>query len=196
MPYLSVSPRVLGPLAAGASEAVTRSGPRGHPSLLIPPISPPTAAGSGPPLGHGLRPCPNGPAVARPDGAGGWVPPAESCAGDQPDAWHPLDALFAPLVCPAGTLVGMLSVDLPHDGRRPGPLQQELLSMFATQAGIAIDNARLTEQLNSATAATRHAFSRTAVPAPAVETKTASGGGTRLPPNPELSQKTQSLVSS
>ena len=93
-----------------------------------------------------------------PDGAGGWVPPATSCAVDQPDAWHPLDALFAPLRCPAGTLVGMLSVDLPHDGRRPGPLQQELLSMFATQAGIAIDNQRLTEQLNVSEQSFRLAF--------------------------------------
>jgi diguanylate cyclase (GGDEF)-like protein/PAS domain S-box-containing protein len=93
-----------------------------------------------------------------PDGAGGWVPPAESCVVDEPDAWHPLDALFVPLLCPAGTLVGMLSVDLPHDGRRPGPLQQELLSMFATQAGIAIDNARLTEQLNVSEQSFRLAF--------------------------------------
>ena len=93
-----------------------------------------------------------------PDGAGGWVPPATSCPGDHPDAWHPLDALFAPLRCPAGTLVGMLSVDLPHDGRRPGPLQQELLSMFATQAGIAIDNQRLTEQLNVSEQSFRLAF--------------------------------------
>jgi diguanylate cyclase (GGDEF)-like protein/PAS domain S-box-containing protein len=93
-----------------------------------------------------------------PDGAGGWVPPAEFCMSDEPDAWHPLDALFVPLLCPAGTLVGMLSVDLPHDGRRPGPLQQELLSMFATQAGIAIDNARLTEQLNVSEQSFRLAF--------------------------------------
>jgi diguanylate cyclase (GGDEF)-like protein/PAS domain S-box-containing protein len=41
----------------------------------------------------------------------------------------------------------MLSVDLPDDGRRPGRIQRELLEMFAAQAGIAVNNARLTEQL-------------------------------------------------
>ena len=72
------------------------------------------------------------------DAVTGWIPPAD--AGpmvEGPDAWHPWDALFAPLTAPSGELVGMLSVDLPHDGRRPGALQRELLEMFATQAGIA-----------------------------------------------------------
>ena len=75
----------------------------------------------------------------------GWVPSVEGPAS--PDGWHPEDALFAPLHAASGDLVGVLSVDLPHDGRRPGALQRELLEMFAAQAGIAIDNARLTEQL-------------------------------------------------
>jgi len=75
----------------------------------------------------------------------GWVPTMEVL--DDPEAWHPLDALFVPLRAPAGDIVGMLSVDVPVDGRRPGPAQRELLEMFAAQAGIAIDNARLTEQL-------------------------------------------------
>jgi diguanylate cyclase (GGDEF)-like protein/PAS domain S-box-containing protein len=80
----------------------------------------------------------------------GWVPSAEVVASaGGPDAWHPMDALFAPLTSPSGELVGMLSVDLPHDRRRPGALQRELLEMFASQAGIAIDNARLTEQLHA-----------------------------------------------
>lgn len=97
----------------------------------------------------------------------GWVPPAEAVVGDtvsvtgdadDSTAWHPLDALFAPLHAPSGRLVGMLSVDLPADGRRPGPLQRELLEMFAAQAGIAIDNARLTEQLHASEEGFRLAF--------------------------------------
>src|SRR3954471_15154138 len=71
----------------------------------------------------------------------GWIP--DIAAPEQPDAWHPLDALFAPLYSPTGELLGMLSVDLPLDGQRPGPLQRELLEVFATQAGIALANARL-----------------------------------------------------
>src|SRR3954453_916959 len=78
-----------------------------------------------------------------------WVPdlPVDDAATG--DAWHPLDALFAPLHSPAGELIGILSVDLPTDGRRPGPLQCELLEMYGVQAAIAIDNARLTEALRA-----------------------------------------------
>lgn len=75
----------------------------------------------------------------------GWVPDTE--ISDDPDAWHPLNALYAPLQASSGELVGMLSVDLPQDGRHPGRLQRELLEMFAAQAGIAVNNARLNEQL-------------------------------------------------
>ncbi|MEU4390687.1 diguanylate cyclase [Kribbella sp. NPDC023855] len=77
----------------------------------------------------------------------GWVP--EIPVSTAPDAWHPLDALFAPLHSPDGELVGMLSVDLPEDQRRPGPIHRELLEIFATQAGLAIDKARLTDQLRA-----------------------------------------------
>ncbi|TCO47787.1 PAS domain S-box-containing protein/diguanylate cyclase (GGDEF)-like protein [Kribbella antiqua] len=75
----------------------------------------------------------------------GWVPDVP--VSDDPAAWHPLDALFAPLYSPDGELVGMLAVDLPEDQRRPGPIHRELLEIFATQAGLAIDKARLTDQL-------------------------------------------------
>jgi diguanylate cyclase (GGDEF)-like protein/PAS domain S-box-containing protein len=75
----------------------------------------------------------------------GWVP--DLPVSDDPDAWHPLDALFAPLYSSDGVLVGMLSVDLPEDQRRPGPVHRELLEIFATQAGLAIEKARLTDQL-------------------------------------------------
>lgn len=75
----------------------------------------------------------------------GWVPDVP--VSDDPDAWHPLDALFAPLYSSDGELVGMLSVDLPEDQRRPGPVHRELLEIFATQAGLAIDKARLADQL-------------------------------------------------
>ncbi len=76
-----------------------------------------------------------------------WVPDVP--AGDGPDAWHPLDALFAPLLSTAGELIGILSVDRPVDGRRPDKLRCEMLEMFAVQAAIAIDNARLAEALRA-----------------------------------------------
>jgi hypothetical protein len=93
------------------------------------------------------------------DALDGWVPsPADLPVVDAADAWHPLDALFAPLRAPSGDLVGILSVDLPEDGRRPGALQCELLEMYAAQAGIAVDNARLAERLRASEASFRLAF--------------------------------------
>ncbi len=62
---------------------------------------------------------------------------------DDPDAWHPLDALFAPLYGADGALCGVLSVDLPDDGMRPDLQDCGLLEMFAIQAALAIDHARL-----------------------------------------------------
>jgi diguanylate cyclase (GGDEF)-like protein/PAS domain S-box-containing protein len=92
-----------------------------------------------------------------PGGQGeGWVPDLQPLKSA--DAWHPHDALFAPLCSAAGDLVGVLSVDVPHDRRRPGMLQREILEMFATQAGIAIDNAQLTERLQASEEAFRLAF--------------------------------------
>jgi diguanylate cyclase (GGDEF)-like protein/PAS domain S-box-containing protein len=70
-----------------------------------------------------------------------WVP--DIAPSDDPQAWHPMDALFATLWAPTGDLVGVLSVDLPSDGLLPGDLQREMLEMYAAQAAITIDNARL-----------------------------------------------------
>jgi diguanylate cyclase (GGDEF)-like protein/PAS domain S-box-containing protein len=58
----------------------------------------------------------------------------------------------------AGTLVGILSVDLPVGGRRPDEIQLALLEMYATQAGIAIDNARLVSQVRASEESFRLAF--------------------------------------
>ncbi|MGI8752826.1 MAG: GGDEF domain-containing protein [Acidimicrobiales bacterium] len=66
---------------------------------------------------------------------------------EAPDAWHPEDALLAPMYASDGTMVGVLSVDLPPDQRRPGPMLREMLDIFAVQAGVAIGNAKLAEQL-------------------------------------------------
>ena len=70
-----------------------------------------------------------------------WVP--DIPVPDEPDGWHPLDCLFAPLMAPSGEWVGVLSVDLPASGRRPGPFQCEVLSLFAEHAAIAILHARM-----------------------------------------------------
>ena len=57
--------------------------------------------------------------VAEDDEVPTWVPDTPVPAEDD-DAWHPLDAVLAPLWSSASGPLGMLSVDLPRDGRRPG----------------------------------------------------------------------------
>lgn len=63
-----------------------------------------------------------------------------------PDEWHPMDRLFAPLYAggaSGGELIGVLSVDKPRNGRRPGAWGREALQMYAFHAAVAIGNARL-----------------------------------------------------
>ena len=97
-------------------------------------------------------------AFTEPDvtGLATWVP--DTPVSDDPDAWHPLDALFAPMYSVSGTLVGILSVDLPEGGRRPDEVQCALLEMYATQAGIAIDNARLVARVRASEESFRLTF--------------------------------------
>lgn len=63
----------------------------------------------------------------------------------QPGRWHPQDLLIVPLIGPSGEVQGILSVDRPRDGRIPDYPTIEALEIFATQAAVAIENARLLE---------------------------------------------------
>ncbi|MFI1018045.1 diguanylate cyclase CdgB [Streptomyces sp. NPDC020965] len=68
------------------------------------------------------------------------------------DEWHPQDRLYAPMYASGGgrELLGVVSVDRPRNGRRPGPWGQEALQMYASQAAIAISNARLRANMQRA----------------------------------------------
>lgn len=72
----------------------------------------------------------------------GIVTPPDS-TDRQPGQWHPYDALFTPLRDRSGRVIGTLSVDDPADGRRPTLATIEMLEIFANQASIAVQNARL-----------------------------------------------------
>ncbi|MEV5241024.1 diguanylate cyclase CdgB [Streptomyces cinnamoneus] len=91
----------------------------------------------------------------------GWVldeddVPQWHTAGPAPrfaDEWHPMDRLFAPMYTAGpsgGELLGVISVDKPRNGRRPGPWGREALQMYASQAAIAISNARLRANMQRA----------------------------------------------
>jgi signal transduction histidine kinase len=87
--------------------------------------------------------------------ATGWVPDIQPL--DVPDAWHPLDLLIAPLHGSDGELLGTMAIDLPIDGRRPGPEKRRMLEKYAAQAGravvTAVERERLAEQMRLATTA-------------------------------------------
>jgi GAF domain-containing protein len=59
--------------------------------------------------------------------------------------WHPDDMLLVPLRGKGGQLVGVLSVDDPVDRQLPSRATIETLEIFANQAAVAIENARLFE---------------------------------------------------
>jgi signal transduction histidine kinase len=85
----------------------------------------------------------------------GWVP--DLVPDDAEDAWHPYDMLFAPLLDDEGVLRGLLSVDLPENGRRPGMEQRRVITKYAEQARRAVvmleARERLAEQVRLAYAA-------------------------------------------
>lgn len=68
-----------------------------------------------------------------------WIPDIEP--GEGADAWHPHDALLAPLYSEDGELRGLLSIDLPISGCRPDATQRDLLERYAAQAERALQNA-------------------------------------------------------
>lgn len=65
-----------------------------------------------------------------------WIPDVQP--EDGPDAWHPEDLLCALLRDESGQLRGVLSVDLPRNGRRPDAAQRQVLDLYATQAERAV----------------------------------------------------------
>jgi methyl-accepting chemotaxis protein len=61
--------------------------------------------------------------------------------------WHPDDLFIIPLYSPRRRqLLGILSLDDPADGRVPSLENVEAIELFANQAAIAIDNARLFQE--------------------------------------------------
>src|SRR2546422_5782186 len=61
--------------------------------------------------------------------------------------WHPDDMLMVPLFSPRKKkLLGFLSLDDPEDGKIPTVESMEVAELFANQAAIAIDNARIFQE--------------------------------------------------
>ncbi|MFY9931281.1 MAG: diguanylate cyclase [Streptosporangiaceae bacterium] len=90
-----------------------------------------------------------------------WIPPIPP--SDDPDAWHPDDSLFAPLHAPDGTLIGVLSVDMPVGGRRPDAQRRQLLEQFAAHAALAIEHSRVHTQMAHSEQLFRATFDRSPI---------------------------------
>ncbi|MGH3050105.1 MAG: PAS domain S-box protein, partial [Gaiellaceae bacterium] len=61
---------------------------------------------------------------------------------DDPTAWHPDDALFAPMRSADGELVGVLSVDEPASGRKPTGDEIDVLVAVSEHAALAVQAAQ------------------------------------------------------
>jgi diguanylate cyclase (GGDEF)-like protein len=61
---------------------------------------------------------------------------------DDPDAWHPEDALMVPMRHSAGHLLGILSVDEPSSGRKPTDEELDVLVAVAQHAALAVEGAQ------------------------------------------------------
>lgn len=87
------------------------------------------------------------------------------------DAWHPLDLLAAPMYDDQGRLRGLLSVDIPDDGRLPSPEKMKVLTKYAglarTLVLLALQREELSEQVRLATEA--RAIVRQALGEPTLE---------------------------
>jgi signal transduction histidine kinase/transcriptional regulator with GAF, ATPase, and Fis domain len=68
-----------------------------------------------------------------------YIPDTAAVAG----GWHPQDKMFTLLRTSRGDLLGILFVYEPEDGMLPSPAQVQMLEIFANQAAVAIENARL-----------------------------------------------------
>ncbi|MFL5961587.1 MAG: PAS domain S-box protein [Gaiellaceae bacterium] len=58
---------------------------------------------------------------------------------DDPNAWHPDDALFAPMRGADGRLLGILSVDEPISGRKPSGDEIDVLVAVSEHAALAVE---------------------------------------------------------
>jgi methyl-accepting chemotaxis protein len=83
------------------------------------------------------------------EGAGGitLLMPNNPMAQRAPNAWNPDDVFFVPLYSlREQRLIGMISLDLPEDGRIPSVETVEVIEMLAMQAATALDTARLFQE--------------------------------------------------
>ncbi len=73
-----------------------------------------------------------------------FVPEGEQVVEDE-KAWHPEDIFMIPFYRSDGSLLGVISVDVPYNGLRPTEDVAEALELFARQAAVAVENVKLVQ---------------------------------------------------
>jgi len=104
---------------------------------------------------HGTYFVPHGTVDWEDERPASYIPPPGDHA-DAPGGWHPEDALLVPLRAGDGTLLGIVSVDEPADGRVPSPDQREVLAALAAHAAVAVEHANATAAGEGHRAAVEH----------------------------------------
>jgi methyl-accepting chemotaxis protein len=85
------------------------------------------------------------------EGAGGitLLTPSSLTTPRTPNSWHPDDVFFVPLYSMRESrLLGIISLDLPEDGKIPSFETVEVIELLANQAATALDTARLFQERN------------------------------------------------
>jgi PAS domain S-box-containing protein len=72
--------------------------------------------------------------------------PDDKATGDQPDAWHPNDLLCVVLKDRQQRKIGLMTLDQPVNGRRPGAQMLQTIELFAQFAASVIENAQLVDE--------------------------------------------------
>lgn len=103
---------------------------------------------------HGTYLIPRGAFDWRDDRVASYIPPPSGLEG--PNAWDPEDALLIPLRAGDGTLLGVVSVDEPRAGLRPGDAEREVLGATAAYAAVAIEHAQAVAEGQAHRAAVEH----------------------------------------
>ncbi len=76
----------------------------------------------------------------------GEVLPDHTATSTHENAWHPKDLLFVPLYDQQQQIIGMISLDQPIDGRRPGPRTLQIIELYAQFGASVIENGQLVQQ--------------------------------------------------
>jgi GAF domain-containing protein len=63
------------------------------------------------------------------------------------DTWDPQDLLYIPLFGREGQIIGIIGLDDPQDGRRPTAEGLQIIELFAQEAALTIENAKLLADL-------------------------------------------------